>query len=193
MEDFASPVDFDAKCNINQFDDWLKLQAASDSPTEEYLSFCDDAESLPMSEKHFDDCLISWSRLTNKKSILAKFDEVKVIDMRIKLETRWDAPYAEMDAFWNRFEDWMEKERSLAPKGVNNMFHTAAAFWWYDTNASMLETAIGAAGIALAFSTIVVLFSSRSPILTLFSTLCILYVLAATTASLVGFGWSLGL
>lgn len=97
-----------------------------------------------------------------------------------------------MDKFWNSFEDWLSNERSNAPSSVNKMFHTSGAFWWYDTNISMLNTAIGAAGIAIGFSTIVVLLASRSPSLTLFSAICITYVLAATTASLVGFGWNLG-
>lgn len=98
-----------------------------------------------------------------------------------------------MGKFWNAFEDWLSAERSIAPESVNKMFHTSGAFWFYDTNVSMLQTAIGAAAIAIAFSAIVVLLASRSVTLTIFSAFCITYVLAATTASLVGFGWSLGL
>ncbi len=98
-----------------------------------------------------------------------------------------------MGQFWNAFEDWLSGERSIAPESVNKMFHTSGAFWFYDTNVSMLQTAIGAAAIAIAFSAIVVLLASRSVMLTIFSASCITYVLAATTASLVGFGWSLGL
>jgi predicted RND superfamily exporter protein len=56
----------------------------------------------------------------------------------------------------------------------------------------MLQTAFQAAGIALAFSGVVVLVSSRSIILTLFSLLTIGYVLTATTALLVASGWTLG-
>jgi predicted RND superfamily exporter protein len=56
----------------------------------------------------------------------------------------------------------------------------------------MLSTAIGAAGIAIAFSAVVVLFSSRSLILTLFAGICFLYVRAAATATLVGLGWEIG-
>jgi len=55
-----------------------------------------------------------------------------------------------------------------------------------------LNTALGAAAIAIAFSAVIVLISSRSLILTLFSGACIIYVLAAATASLVGLGWELG-
>jgi len=56
----------------------------------------------------------------------------------------------------------------------------------------MLRTATGAAGIAIGFSAIIVLFSSRSLQLTIFAGVCILYVLVAATATLVSLGWQLG-
>ena len=62
----------------------------------------------------------------------------------------------------------------------------------YDTNGRMFETAIGAAGIALAAAGLVVLLSSRSFMLTFFSIFTIGYVLTSTTAMLVASGWSLG-
>lgn len=192
-QDFASPIVLGEKCLLNQFDEWLSAQASSDSPNDDYLSACNNADSLPMPEEDFDSCLISWSKLKGEKSIYAKVGKVAAIELQIAMETPWDAPYVEMDEFWNRIEDWMEQERIIAPSGVNNMFQTSFAFWWYDTNTTLLRTAIGAAGIAVGFSAIVVLFSSRSFVLTLFSGFCIVYVLSATTASLVGFGWKLGL
>lgn len=72
------------------------------------------------------------------------------------------------------------------------MFHSSGDFWWYDTNGKMLQTAYAAAGIALGFSGIVVLFSSRSVVLTLISIFTIGYVLIASTALLVASGWALG-
>ena len=56
----------------------------------------------------------------------------------------------------------------------------------------MFETALGAAAIAVAFSTVVVIISLRSLILTFFSGCCIVYFLAPATASLVALGWNLG-
>ena len=61
-----------------------------------------------------------------------------------------------------------------------------------DTNGQVLSTAIGAAAIAIGFSAVVVLISSRSLRLTLFSGISIVYVLVAATASLVSIGWELG-
>jgi hypothetical protein len=62
----------------------------------------------------------------------------------------------------------------------------------YDTNGQMLSTAYSAAGIALAGAAAVILFSSRSFTLTIFSTLTIGYVLTSVTATLVALGWTLG-
>ena len=56
----------------------------------------------------------------------------------------------------------------------------------------MLKTAYGAAGIALGCAAAVILFSSRSLILTLFCTLTIGYVLTSVTSMLVAIGWTLG-
>ena len=63
---------------------------------------------------------------------------------------------------------------------------------WYDTNGQMLSTAYGGAGIALGAAAVVVLLSSRSFLLTIYSLLTIVYILAATTAMLVASGWTLG-
>jgi len=56
----------------------------------------------------------------------------------------------------------------------------------------MLETAFGAAAIALGAAGLVVLLSSRSFVLTGFALFTIGYVLTSTTAMLVASGWTLG-
>lgn len=56
----------------------------------------------------------------------------------------------------------------------------------------MLQTAYSAAGIALGCAAAVIFFSSRSLLLTVFSTLTIGYVLTSVTATLVAMGWTLG-
>jgi 5-methyltetrahydrofolate--homocysteine methyltransferase len=56
----------------------------------------------------------------------------------------------------------------------------------------MLSTAYGGAGIALATAAIVVLISTRSFLLTIYSIITIVYIIAATTAMLVATGWTLG-
>jgi predicted RND superfamily exporter protein len=190
--DIAAPYDSGYECPINRFDNWLRNQATLAVPDEQYISKCNNAEYLPMTQSDFDPCFVAWSEIFEEKNVLNKQGKIKIMQIKVTNKIKWDAPFAEMDTFWNKYETWMENERTSAPPGVNKMFHTSASFWWYDTNTSMLQTAIGAAGIAIAFSAVVVLLSSRSPTLTLFSGLCVTYVLAATTASLVGFGWNLG-
>ena len=54
------------------------------------------------------------------------------------------------------------------------------------------RTAYGSAGIAIAASAIVILLSSRSLVMTLFSVLSIGYVLASVTSMMVAAGWTLG-
>lgn len=56
----------------------------------------------------------------------------------------------------------------------------------------MLKTAYSSAAIALGAASAVVLFSSRSFVLTIFSTMTIGYVLCSVTATLVSLGWTLG-
>jgi hypothetical protein len=191
--DLVKPINAEFQCPINAFDGWLSEQSVSADPADEYVSKCNNADSLPMSEDDFNACFIAWSEFEGEKGVLEKLGEVKIMGFRVKNQISWDASIVDMGVFWNDLEDWMSNERSNAPVGANGMFHSSAAFWWYDTYTSMFQTAVGAAGIAIGFSAVIVLISSRSLLLTLFSGVCILYVLAAATASLVGFGWDLGL
>ena len=56
----------------------------------------------------------------------------------------------------------------------------------------MLNTAYVAAAIAIGTGALVILLSSRSIVLTIFSAFTIGYVLASVTATLVALGWTLG-
>lgn len=189
----ASPFTNEYKCTINEFGTWLRDQNVSVTKDPEYISNCNGATSLPMAEDQFDSCIIAWSELTGNKNVLSKGGKVTILRTEVKTDVKWDAPFIKMEEYWKRFENYMEAEREIAPGGVNGMFQSSSPFWWYDTNVSMLQTAIGAALIAIGFASIIALLSSRSLFLSLFAIISITYVLAATTSSLVGFGWSLGL
>jgi predicted RND superfamily exporter protein len=97
-----------------------------------------------------------------------------------------------LDDEWQLIETWMKEQTHQAPSGVNRGYFSSFDFWWYDTNGQMLQTAYSAAGIALGCAAAVILFSSRSLLLTVFSTLTIGYVLTSVTATLVALGWTLG-
>ena len=54
------------------------------------------------------------------------------------------------------------------------------------------RTAYGSAGIAIGASALVILLSSRSLVMTVFSVMSIAYVLASVTSMMVAAGWTLG-
>merc|ERR1712057_140252 len=56
----------------------------------------------------------------------------------------------------------------------------------------MMETAYSGAGIALAAASLIILFSSRSFVLTIFATSTIFFILVTVTSMLSTIGWTLG-
>jgi len=190
--DFASSPRSSYLCPINQFDEWLKDQSSSDDPSDAYTQNCAGTSSVPVASDIFDPCMISWSKLVNETSVLSTEGRVKIMEVRSQTGVFYDSPFSELKKEWDDYEAWLQNERSTAPAGVNQQFHSDVSFWWYDTNRQMLRTAYGAAGIALLCAAVVLFVSSKSFILTLFAGLSILYVLLAATASLVGLGWELG-
>lgn len=180
------------ECAINIFESWLANESSSNNASEEYANNCNGASELPMPEEDFDPCIIAWSKLTENREVLQENGKVRIMTIDGLSSISFRSPIPEINDEWNRFEDFFEEESKNAPEGVNKSFHVSPMWWWFDTNTQMLNTAFGAAGIAVGFSAIVVFFSSRSFQLTIFSAGCILYVLTAATASLVGLGWELG-
>jgi len=189
--EFASKPYDDYQCPINEFNSWLQSQS-NFTTSVEYTKNCDGATSIPLPENIFEKCIISWGKLNRETNILDDQGTIKTMVIKTSSIAKYNSPYNILDNEWNKFQNWFEDERSVAPAGVNSMFFTSSDFHWYDTNGKILQTAFGAAGIAIGFSTLVVLIASRSFILTLFSSISILYVLVATTATLVALGWTLG-
>lgn len=183
------------KCPINSFNGWLETQSSVDLQSQDiaYIENCSSADGLPMNPATFDACLIAWSKETVTDHVLADRGSVKILTIKTRSNINGgNAAQSVIGAELQKYEDWLQKEFESAPSSVNKAICTSSIFWWYDTNQQMVKTAVGAVAIALGFSAAVVLFSSRSLMLTLFTFGCILYVLAATTASLVGLGWELG-
>lgn len=190
---FAFEPYSDYRCPINSFNDWLETQSSLDSQDIVYTENCSSADGLPMDPAAFDACLIAWSKETVTDHVLADRGAVKILTIQTRSNINGgNAAQTVIGAELQKYEDWLQNEFETAPSSVNKAICTSSIFWWYDTNQQMVKTAVGAVAIALGFSAAVVLFSSRSLILTLFTFACILYVLAATTASLVGLGWELG-
>merc|ERR1712025_484321 len=93
---------------------------------------------------------------------------------------------------WDGINDALVASNEIAPEGVDKAYFTGLTFHWHDTNGSIFQTAYGAAGISLAASSVIILFSSHSVVLTIFSTVTIFYILVSVTTILVGLGWTLG-
>lgn len=191
--EFCNKRSPDYVCGINMFDSWLKDQSTSTEPTAAYTDACNGGTALPLPAEDFDACIIAWSKSTNNMDVLQENGKVRILTVDARASILFSSPIATIDDEWNRFEAFFKTEKLTAPAdaGVDFM-HVSPMWWWFDTNTQMLNTALGAAAIAIAFSAVIVLISSRSLILTLFSGACIIYVLAAATASLVGLGWELG-
>jgi len=193
-EDFASKTFSDYECPMDKFNKWLQEQSSSTSPESIYTDNCAGVTEIPLPQEQFDDCIIAWSKSVLDTDVLSNDGRVQIILVRAQSLARYDSPYEFLEREWNKFEGWLKNERkTTAPEGVNGMYHSSEDFWWYDTNGQMFATAYTGAAIALACAAAVVFFSSRSLTMTFFAILSIGYVLAATSACLVAFGWELGL
>mmetsp|Transcript_56613 Transcript_56613/g.137486 ORF Transcript_56613/g.137486 Transcript_56613/m.137486 type:complete len:701 (-) Transcript_56613:1769-3871(-) len=192
VQEFATTVNDEWLCPLAVFDQWLKDQAASPSAEDIYLKNCASASSLPVPRDSFDACISSWAQSTGETSILSRSEKVQIIFIPFQSRVRYDDFFDVISDEWQLIEDWMSTQNSDAPEGVSRGYFNNIDFWWWDTNKAMLNTAYTAAAIALGCAAAVILFSSQSLILTIFSTLTIGYVLAAVTAMLVAIGWTLG-
>lgn len=196
--DFAALPSDGYVCPMNAFNDWLEEQSISSSPDEAYTLSCNNATSVPVPEDLFHECILSWAYSpmvadTLNYQILPEGGKVKVMRVTAVTDVSWINTYEEIGSRWKDYEAFMKEENKIAPEGVKDeMYHSSGTFWWYDTNGVMWKAAIYSAAIAIAFSALVVLFSSKSFVLSMVSSLSIIYVLGATIASLVGMGWSLG-
>lgn len=190
--DFNTKPYAEYECAINTFDAWIGEQSTSMVPETVYTENCNGASAVPLPDSDFDKCIIAWSQEFSNRDILHKNGIVKIIVVDAVSSIDFASSIPEIDEEFNKYQAFLIAQKKDAPAGAKGFIHASSMWWWFDTNQQMLSTAIGAAGIAIAFSAVVVLFSSRSLLLTLFSGVCIIYVLAAATATLVGMGWELG-
>lgn len=184
-------------CSINEFDHWLSEQATTTDQLDGFSTMCGDQNSLPMDPLFFHSCFSFWFRevgvqLYDDKNVLDRDGIVKVLWFDAIAKVRFEDPSFELQREWLLFENWMKNELKNGPHELQSGFLHGSVFWWKDTSLQVLNTALSAAAIAVGFAAIIVLVSSRSIRLTFFSGLCIVYILASATASLVSIGWELG-
>ena len=191
-QDFAATTTEDFVCPMNAFDAWLQEQSVSDAPSAAYTENCNGATQIPMAEQDFDACMYNWGQEVNELSVLARQGKITIMYFPFSSRVRYDSPFDDLDDEWHLIQKWMDNDYPNAPATANGRYFTSEDFWWYDTNRSMLDTAFQAAGIAMAAAAAVILFSSRSVVLTIFATVTVGYVLTSVTAMLVAMGWELG-
>lgn len=184
-------------CSINEFGHWLSEQAATTDQLDGFSTMCGDQYSLPMDPLIFHSCFSFWFRevgvqLYGEKNVLDRDGIVKVLWFDAITKVRFEDPSYELQRDWLLFENWMKNELKNGPHELQSGFLHGSVFWWKDTSLQVLNTALSAAAISVGFAAIIVLISSRSIRLTFFSVLCIVYILASATASLVSIGWELG-
>ena len=192
QEDFADFPTEGYECPFDIFSTWVKEQGVSATPDEAYVMNCGGAQSIPMPQQNFHDCIIAWSQQVEDTRVLALNGEVKIIWFTFASRVRWDSPFDELDDEWNLITNWFDAKKGLAPSGINKFFFSSEDFWWYDTNGKMLSTTYGSAAVALGGAAAVILFASQSFSLTFYAVITIGYVLTAVTATLIGLGWTLG-
>eukprot|EP00977_Amphora_coffeiformis_P011860 scaffold2907_cov161-Amphora_coffeaeformis.AAC.6 len=188
--DFAGLVISNYRCPINRFDDWLQEQAASNAPDRAYSNNCGGASSLPMDPTAFDACMSTWAGQQGETTVLSRQGKVEAMYIKFNSRVRYDSPFKDMDDEWHIIEDYMDSLE--APPSASNAYFTSEDYWWFDTMGQMLKTAYASSGIAMAAAAAAILLSSRSIVLTLFSTLSVGYVLTSVMATLVAMGWTLG-
>ena len=191
-EDFAAESVSNYTCPMNRFESWLVAQASSVTPANVYTTECGSASAVPMDSTSFHRCFSAWALQTGENMVLSRDGIVQVIYFPFNSRVRYDSSNEDLDDEWNLIEKWMNDDQDGAPVEVSKAFFSSMDFWWYDTNSEMFRTALGSAGIALAASAVIILLSSRSLVMTLFSVLSIGYVLASVTAMMVAIGWDLG-
>ena len=193
-QEFAGKVHLDYECPFSRFEHWLENQSNSSATSDAiYHQYCDNTAGLPIDDSAvFHACLTAWAHQEGESSILSREGMVTVIFFPFTQRARYDDPNDILDAEWHLTEDWFDDYQLSAPEEANKAYFSSEDYWWYDTNTAMFNTAVGSTAIALVAAAVVILVSSRSFTMTLFSVISVAYVLASVTAMMVAAGWELG-
>lgn len=191
-QDFAMLIQEDYVCPINKFDDWLKQNALSDEPDPSYIETCGSPNEIPVDSDKLHSCLSDWALTTHNYDIISRDEVVKFMTIPFRNPAVFTDPYDVLEEQKVAVDEWIAASNEDAPGGVNKAFFTGVTFHWHDTNGSIQRSAYSGAGISLAASAGIVLLSSRSLVLTVFTTATIFYILVSVTTLLILFGWTLG-
>lgn len=191
---FASVATIGHECPISGFDRWLRKQKSfsDDDQDEIFRSVCNSSAMIPMDKDLFHPCVAAWARKSREGNAVLRNDEVLILSFPFRAQYGYTDSFHELaKEFWD-IEHWIKDKLRSAPQGVNKAFFTGNDYWYMDTHQAMTSTAYSSAATALIATTLVILISSRSFLLTFFSVLSMFYILAATIATMVLCGWTLG-
>jgi len=193
-EEFATRVDGEL-CPFEKLDAWLAKESSGNSTSSGgYSMYCGNATGIPIREELFHGCATQYALENLDSNFFLKGSVVKAVDINFGTQVSWLSSFEELGDNWSLLEGFVQREiAESAPDSATDFFFINQDFWLYDTNAQLLSAAYIAAAIALGVSAAVVLISSRSLILTLFSAFSIAFVLVTVVACLVFLGWTLGL
>lgn len=194
-QSFASEDTAVSPCPMSYFENWLGEQSSSTTPNELYLQKCENATELPVSPDILHSCMIAFAQAENYKRILFKDGKIRIIRLPFRQQgASWDVGQTSLAEAWSQLNEFISAQNDvLAPRGVDNVYGSSHAFWWYDTNNSILSTATGSIGVVLGAVYFVVLVSNRSFLVTFAAVFSIGFNLLFSTAILVSVGWSFGL
>ena len=192
-QDFAKLNSADYVCAINNFDNWLQIQATAELPDDTYQAYCAGETGMPLSQDAFHPCLSAWAQKVNEKFISSRNGIVKIIHFPFTSNIQHSSPNSMIQDEWHAIEDWMQRDNANAPDGISSPFFSSIDFLFWDTNYQMFTTAVSSAGIAILAAAVVILISSRSVAMTVFSVISVGYVLASVTSMMVAAGWEFGL
>jgi len=147
-------------------------------------------------------CMYQWSR--RKEGRLRSFyypagapptpENAKIFFLRAQFASNisWTSPLKVMQSDHAGWEDYINGKIATAPAGLRGGYQTSEAWWWMDTVANMQTGAYSAAGITLLLAAVVILAGTGNVVITIYSVGAIFVILAATVATVVAMGWTLG-
>jgi len=171
-------------CVMKSFEVWL--QENSQSQRQLYIDNCHEADKIPVSSDVFDSCIIAYSEATLFPYIMHENGTVKALAVH--------GAFDHQDKDWTtRLNAWVGNEKQAAPEQANEFFFASFSRWTNDTYNNAKAAAYTSALVSVALAFTMILLTSQSIVIALFSAISITYVLVSSTACLVILGWKLGM
>ena len=151
---------------------WLRQNSLSSSKSQSYIDNCQEAESIPVSSDVFDSCIIAYSEATASPYIMHENGIVKALVV-LGSSNSQDKDLS------TRFSAWIDNEKQAAPDKANEFFFASFSQWTNDTYNNAKTSAYTSALVSVALAFTMILLTSQSIVIALFSAISITYVLVS--------------